>query len=201
MSALGTRARARSRYHQTKCAAEELVRQSELQWTIFRPSLIYGPGDAFVNLFARMSRWSPVLPVMGSGQGKLQPVAVEEVARCFVSALDEPASVGQTYDLCGPDALTFSAVLDDILAATGRRRLKVCIPMSLARFQAQVLEVVWPRLFGRVPPLNREQLLMLEEDNVGDPGPASRLLGLKSETFRSGIRRFLASPAARTLSR
>jgi len=149
-----------------------------------------------VNLFARISRWSPVVPVMGSGQGKLQPMAVEAVARCFVRALDEPAAIGQTYDLCGPDALTFSAVLDEILAVTGRRRLKLRIPMALARQQALMLEALWPRLFGLASPLNRDQLVMLEEDNVGDPGPARKLLGLQTESFRTGIARFLSYPTA-----
>jgi len=72
MSALGTRPAAVSRYHQTKWAAEEAVRGSGLDWTVFRPSVIYGPGDGFVNLFARMSRWSPVLPVIGRGTALLQ---------------------------------------------------------------------------------------------------------------------------------
>ncbi|MHB1310191.1 MAG: NAD(P)H-binding protein, partial [Limisphaerales bacterium] len=77
MSALGTRPEARARYHQTKWAAEEQVRASRLAWTILRPSLVYGREDHFVNLFAAMSQWSPALPVMGSGQGLLQPVSVE----------------------------------------------------------------------------------------------------------------------------
>src|SRR5258706_6354744 len=80
MSALGTRANAVSRYHQTKWAAEEIVRGSGLDWTIFRPSIIYGPGDNFVNLFANLSRFSPVVPLVGGGRSKFQPVSVENVA-------------------------------------------------------------------------------------------------------------------------
>src|SRR5437867_2453141 len=93
MSALGTRPSARSRYHRSKWAAEELVRQSGLECAIFRPSVIYGPEDMFVNLLAKMARWSPVLPVMGSGRGKLQPVSVEAVAACFVKALSESRAI------------------------------------------------------------------------------------------------------------
>ena len=77
MSALGTRANAASRYHQTKWAAEELVRRSGLDFTIFRPSLIYGPEDQFVNMFARIIRLSPVVPLIGSPSARFQPVAVE----------------------------------------------------------------------------------------------------------------------------
>jgi uncharacterized protein YbjT (DUF2867 family) len=196
MSALGTRPDAVARYHRSKWAAEEAVRASGLAWTIFRPSLIYGPGDGFVNLFARMSRWSPVLPVMGSGQGLLQPVAVGDVARCFVAALTQPASVGRIYDLCGRERLSFKAVLDEILAATGRRRLKLHLPLPLARQQAALLEWVFPTLLRQAPPLNRDQLLMLAEDNVGDPNPAAHDFGFEPMSFRAGIRRFLVPDSA-----
>lgn len=191
MSALGTRPDAVSRYHQTKWAAEEAVRGSELAWTIFRPSLIYGAEDQFTNRFARLARWSPVLPVPGSGRGRLQPVSVEAVALAFVRALGEPAAIGRTFDLCGPERLTFEEVLDAILAATGRRRWKVHVPLGLARGAARVLEGVFPRLLGQGAPLNRDQLVMLQEDNVGDPSPANELFRLPVETFREGLARYL----------
>src|SRR5579859_5313023 len=89
MSALGTRPDAVSRYHQSKWVAEEIVRGSGLDWTIFRPSIIYGPKDHFVNLFARLARFSPVLPIIGRGDWKLQPVPVGDVAAAFVKCLTE----------------------------------------------------------------------------------------------------------------
>jgi len=194
MSALGTRAGARSRYHQSKWAAEETVRNGTLQWTILRPSLIYGPGDGFVNLFARMARWSPVLPVLGPGTQRFQPVAVAEVARCFAEALVRAESIGQTLDVCGPDRLTLDELLMAILAATGRRRPLVHLPWGIVRWQAAVLETVFSRCFGKAPPLNRDQVLMLQEDNVGDPGPAAHLLGLRPIRFAEGLRSWV-SPA------
>lgn len=191
MSALGTRPGAASRYHQTKWAAEELVRASGLAWTIFRPSLIYGPEDLFTNLLARLAI-SPVVPVMGSGQGLLQPIAVDRVARAFAGALECPASVGRVYDLAGPERLTFNQVLDIILAATGRRRLKLHVPLPFARALAAVLEAAFPALLRRPPPLNRDQLLMLQEDNIGDPAPADREFGLVHEPFAEAMRRQFA---------
>ncbi len=193
MSALGTRPHAASRYHQTKWAAEQTVRASGLDWTILRPSLIYGPEDHFTRLMADLSRWSPVLPVMGSGQGRLQPVAVETVALAFARALTQPATIGCTLDLCGPERLTFNEVLDAILAAVGRHRLKWHLPLPVARGLARVLEAVFPRLLGRAAPLNRDQLLMLQEDNIGDPAPARTLLDLPVETFRQGLARYLGA--------
>lgn len=191
MSALGTRPNAVARYHRSKWLAEEAVRASGLAWTVFRPSLIYGPGDGFVNLFAQMSRWSPVLPVIGHGLGLLQPVPVAEVARCFVGALTEPRSVGRTLDVCGPEPFTFVAVLDEILAATRRRRWKLHLPLALARLQARLLEFVFPALLGQAPPLNRDQILMLDEDNVGDPWPAAELFGYIPAPFPESLRQFL----------
>jgi len=191
MSALGTRPNAISRYHQTKWAAEEVVRSSGLAWTVFRPSLIYGPGDGFVGLFTRMSRWSPVLPVIGRGTSMLQPVAVECVAQAFARSLDSKAAVGTTYDLCGPQRLTMPQILRSILQTTGRRRGVVRIPRGLAWVQAAILELLFARLLHRVSPLSRDQILMLEEDNVGDSGPAQRDFQLPSIPFAEGIRRFL----------
>ena len=191
MSALGSRPDARSRYHQTKWAAEEAVRASGLDWTIFRPSIIYGPGDGFVNLFARMARWSPMLPVMGNGKNLFQPVPVADVAKCFVGALTEPQSVGRTFDLCGSERLSFDELLDAILRATNRRRLKIHVPMLLARMQAAVLETVYPLVLRKASPLSHDQLLMLEEDNVGDPQPAAELFHLDLASFEQGIAGYL----------
>lgn len=191
MSALGTRPNARARYHQSKWAAEELVRASGIPFTIFRPSIIYGPGDGFVNLFARMARVSPVIPLIGGGATKFQPVPVEAVADAFVGALTEPRAAGQTYDLCGPETLSLREIIDAILEATGRRRLKLPVPWPVARLQASLLEFIFPRLLDRPPPLNRDQLLMLREDNVGDGQKANELFDLKSVSFRDGLARYL----------
>jgi len=197
MSALGTRAGAPSRYHTSKWAAEEQVRSSDLQWTIFRPSLIYGPGDGFTRMFDRMARWSPCLPVMGPGTNLLQPVSVGVVAQAFVRALERPESVGRTFDLCGPDRLAFREVLRQILRAAGRRRMLVSIPLPVARLQARLLEWVFPAVLGQAPPLNTQQLLMLQEDNVGDGTEADHAFGLHHEPFEQGLRRYLG-PSART---
>ena len=191
MSALGTRPDARSRYHQTKWAAEECLRRSRLNYTIFRPSLVYGPEDQFVNLFARMIKFSPVLPVMGTGTARLAPIGVERVARAFVGALDSPIPSNMTLDLCAAEHLTFPQILDAILRVTGRRRLKLRIPLPLARLQASMLELLCGRILGFPPPLNRDQLIMLEEDNVGDAATARTRFGWTEETFESGIRKYL----------
>lgn len=191
MSALGTRPGAVSRYHQTKWSAEEAVRGSGLEWTVFRPSVIYGPGDGFVNLFERMSRWSPILPVIGRGTALLQPVVVECVGRAFARSLVSEGATGKTYDLCGPDRLTLPEVLQTILRVTGRRRVILRIPRALAWCGAAVMEQVLPRVFDLPAPLSRDQILMLDEDNVGDPAAAERDFGIRPIPFAEGLRSFL----------
>jgi NADH dehydrogenase len=193
MSALGTRPGAVSRYHQTKWAAEELVRRSGLEATIFRPSIIFGPGDSFVNMLAGMVRRSPVVPVMGSGRGRFQPVSVEQVAACFTGALRDPRAAGVTCDLCGPETLTFTGILDEIESVLGVRRWRVHVPMRVAWAQAALLEWVCP-LLRFPPPLTRDQLTMLEEDILGDGGLAGPLWPVQPVSFREGIRRYLKPP-------
>jgi uncharacterized protein YbjT (DUF2867 family) len=195
MSALGTRPNASSRYHQSKWAAEEIVRQSGLDYTIFRPSLIYGPNDHFVNLFSTLARFSPVLPIIGRENAEFQPVAVAVVAQAFITALQEPRACNETFDLCGPERMTMRELLDQILAVTGRKRWKVHIPLLVARGQAALLELVCKRLLRKAPPLNRDQLIMLQEDNVGERNKAEEILGLNQGLFREGIGSYLRPQA------
>jgi NADH dehydrogenase len=191
MSALGTRPQAASTYHQTKWAAEELVRASGLDYTIFRPSIIYGPGDQFINRFARLMRYSPVVPVLGHGQARLQPVSVANVGRAFALALADARTSGQTIDLCGPETLTFNQILDGIMQATGRRRLKIHLPLGVARLLAAGLEILFPALLHRPPPLSRQQLIMLQEDHSGDFQTAANLFDLGSPFLTESIQKYL----------
>lgn len=193
MSALGARPDAVARYHQTKWAAEQAVSESVLDWTIFRPSLIYGRQDQFVNVFARMAEWSPVLPVFANKRAVFQPVAVEDVARCFVGAPGEARSVRRKFDICGPERLTLAGMLRTILTVTGRKCLIVHIPNGLAKSLAWTMEIVYPKFYHKLPPLNRDQLLMLQEDNVGDNEAAAKLFKLEASSFASGIVRYLTT--------
>ena len=191
MSALGTRADATSRYHKSKYAAEELVRQSGLNYTIFRPSLIFGPRDEFVNLFAKIARLSPIFPMMNYNQARFSPVSVEVVGRAFTAALTEPRSSGKTFDLCGMDTFEMPELLDRIFTVLGRKRLKVHIPFAVAKAQARVLEFVYLNLLRKPSPFSRDQLIMLCEDNTGDPNPANDLFRLPQIGFEEGIARYL----------
>jgi uncharacterized protein YbjT (DUF2867 family) len=187
MSALGTRQGAASRYHRTKWAAEEAVRASELDWTIFRPSIIYGKGDGFVTMLASMVRRSPVVPVIGSGRQRLQPVPVEHVAAGFASALELPATVKQMYEVGGPQAVTMEELLDLIGRALGRRRVrKAHVPLGVMAPLARVLHPL-PGF-----PVTPDQLLMLGEDSVCDARPFYETFKLQPMPLAVGLERMLA---------
>lgn len=187
MSALGTRPGACSRYHQTKWEAEETVRGSRLEWTIFRPSVIFGPGDGFVSMLARMIRWLPVVPVIGDGRYRLQPAPIEQVAEGFARALLRHETRGQTYEVGGPRPYAFTEILDLIGQALGKTRVrKVYQPLGLMRLLAWLLE---PLPFF---PLTSDQLTMLQEDNVCDPTPFFRAFDLAPLEFPAGLQRMLA---------
>jgi len=139
MSALGTRPFARSRYHLTKWQAEELVRRSGLDWTIFRPSLIYGHDerDRLLNLL-RLALSGPAsfiqlysLPLLDGGRPLIQPVSVREVARCFALAPAKEAALGRTFDLVGPVAFSWREMVFKILAALSRKGLYEELPLLL----------------------------------------------------------------------
>ena len=183
MSALGSRPAARSRYHQTKWAAEEAVRSSPLPWTIFRPSIIYGRGDEFITMLRSMLERLPIVPVVGSGRQRLQPVPVEQVAHGFARALALGATVKHSYDVGGPDAVSMVELLDAIASALARRRrLKVHVPIGVVRPVTQVLY----RLPGY--PLTPDQLTMLEEDNTCDPSAFLSTFGLTPVPLSAGLR-------------
>lgn len=183
MSALGTRPDAVSGYHRTKWRAEELVRGSGLEWTIFRPSLIFGPGDGFVNMLADMVLRLPVVPVIGDGRYRMQPVAAADVARCFAISLEMPETVGKTYELCGADRLTYLEIIDAISRALGKTSvIKIHNPMFLMKLITPILQ--------QFPfyPITMDQIQMLIEESICE--------GIWRETFKFEPQKFEAGIAS-----
>ena len=186
MSALGTSATARSQYHQTKWLAEEAVRASALPWTIFRPSVIYGKGDGLVSMLAQMVEKLPVVPVIGEGRQKVQPVPVEQVAEGFRRALGRPETVKQTYEVGGPDAASMDELIDAIRKALGHARIRrIHLPIRLMRIVAGALQAI-PSF-----PLTTDQIRMLEVDNTCNPEPFFRTFGLTPIPLKAGLNRML----------
>jgi NADH dehydrogenase len=185
MSALGVRPAAVSAYHQTKWRAEELVRESGLEWTIFRPSLIFGPHDAFINMLASQLRLAPLMPVIGSGSYRLQPIHADDVARCFALALEMPGTIGQAYELCGGDRLSYDELLDAIAAAMGRAQpVKPHLPLGLMKLAVPFMQKI-PQF-----PITMDQLQMLLEESICS-GEWRQTFGFVPRGLRDGIAEYL----------
>jgi NADH dehydrogenase len=182
MSSNGTRERGTTAYHRTKWQAEELVRASGLDWTIFRPSLIFGRGSEFVKMLTELIRRVPVVPVIGDGQYRMQPVSVEQVAVSFVKALAMSESIGKTYHQGGSESYTYDAILDLTGKAMGRKQVtKVHQPLFMIKPMIKMLQG-----FEQFP-ITEGQLKMLIEGNVCDPDEWAQAFGLVPTSYAEGI--------------
>ena len=185
MSALGTRAGSSSGYFRSKFTAEEEVRGSGLGYTIFRPSIIFGPKDDFINKLAGLMRTLPAMPVIGDGEYQMQPICADDAARCFVEALEKPETIGQTYELCGPDRMSYNALLDTIGRVIGKNNvLKIKNPLVLMRLIVPVLE------HFSFFPVTSDQITMLVQGNVCDGG-WRKVFAFAPTGFEEGIRSYL----------
>lgn len=164
ISAIGADLRSSSAYARSKAAGEQAVRDAFPTATILRPSIVFGPEDDFFNRFASMAMLSPVLPLIGGGETRFQPVYVGDVAEAVVRALDDPAAAGRTYELGGPKIYTFRALMELMLAEIRRKRWFVNLPFAVATAQA------WAMSICPNPPLTPDQVEMLRRDNVVSSG-------------------------------
>jgi NADH dehydrogenase len=163
MSALGTSESTRdlTPYFHAKWEMERQVRESGLEHVIFRPSFVFGADGGALQQFMRVARLSPVTPIDGSGRRRLQPIWVEDVAAYFAAAVDKPEVANRTFEIGGPDVVTWNEFWARLKRARGIRRPSMHVPTGLMRMQAGVLERL-PK-----PPVTRDQLTMLDSgDNV-----------------------------------
>lgn len=198
MSALGARAQAVSAYHRTKAVAEDYVRQSDLAWTIFRPSLIHGPDGEFMRLMRRLAcgTFIPVMPHFGDGLARIQPVSVQDVAYCLVAAVTKPETIGGIYELGGPRAMTWRELYrtcQELMPGACRRRPIVGQPVFLAKLLATTLM--------RLPIVpaglrfNLDQVQISQEDSVCDSNRIEQVFGLKLRDFREELARYAPTMA------
>ena len=200
MSALGSRPNAPSRYHQTKWAAENLVRASGLDCTIFRPSIIHGPDGEFMRMmrallcsatvpvFGAIPAPFPVVPYFGDGQHRVQPVSVKDVAHCLVASLSKPETIGRVYELGGPEAMSWKELYRtcrDLIPGAKYWKPVVSQPVMAAKLMAMTLMrlPVLPPMFR----FNLGQVQMSQEDSVCDVSSVERAFDIRLRDFRQEL--------------
>ncbi len=162
ISAIGADDQSKSRYAQTKAAGERAVLAEFPNAIIVRPSLVFGPEDQLFNRFAAMARMSPLLPLVGGGKTKFQPVYVGDLAAAIANAADGLGSAGKVYEIGGPETVTFRQILDKALEYSGRHRAYMPLPFWLAKLQALA---TWP-LPNALRPITVDQVRSLKYDNT-----------------------------------
>jgi NADH dehydrogenase len=163
VSAIGADAASPVPYARTKAAGEAAVLAAISTAVILRPSLVIGPEDQFLNRFAAMARMAPILPVI-AGDSRFQPVYVHDVAGAVVAALDDLAAAGRTFELGGPDVMSFRAILQMINRETRHDRRLLEVPHAVAALLGRMGDIL-PFM-----PMTSDQLAMLQKDNVASPG-------------------------------
>ena len=160
VSGIGADPESASRYIRARGRGECAVQQEFPGPTIVRPSAMFGPGDALFGTLAHLARLLPVLPLIGGGHSRLQPVYVENVAEAIARILGDPATAGRTYEFAGPDVYTMRELVMIVLRIMGKQRLLVPVPFAVAEAQARLFELL-PN-----PPLTTGQVDLLKADNV-----------------------------------
>jgi uncharacterized protein YbjT (DUF2867 family) len=187
MSALGTSEATKDLvpYYSSKWEMEQAVAGSGIEYVIFRPSFVFARDGGILPTFRRLARAAPVTPIIGSGRQRIQPIWVEDVAAYFAAGVDKPEAANRTFELGGPDAVTWNEFWERLKRALGQRRPSVHVPMRLMRLNALVTE----RLPGNIP-LTRDLLTMLEHgDNVTTNDDAVQTFGLPLVPLDEQLRR------------
>lgn len=186
VSAIGADLESNSRYAQTKAEGELRVRTAFPAAVILRPSLLFGPEDKFFNRFAGLARFLPILPLIGGGHTRFQPVFVGDVAAAIAAALEKEEAQGRTYELGGPMIYSFKQLMQIMLREIGRKRLLLPVPFALASLKALFLQLA-PN-----PLLTPDQVKQLRHDNVVSPGALTLAdLGIQPTTVEAELPAYL----------
>ena len=185
MSALGAHRDPNYGYHTAKYEAEEAVKASGIDYTIFRPSVIFGEGDGFISVLAGVVKSFPITPIAGTGKAKFQPVQVDDVADCFAKAVNDPEMTsGQTYELGGAKPYTYDEMIDVIAAKLGKKSPKIHVSLLLMK---TIVKLSQPLPKALRPPVTGEQLKMLTLDNSTEHSATPELLGREPVALENGI--------------
>ena len=174
MSTLGVHAKAPEAYLRSKWEAERIIETCGLSYTIFRPSLVFGSGDRVVSQLLAVCRYSPIIPLLGDTEAKVQPIWVGDVATAVLRALSDRSTDGAIYELGGPESMT----IDDVVEAIKRETKRPAVPVKIPWFISGPLVRLGEQLLER-PPVTEEQLALLSAGGTCDPNPAAVTFGLR----------------------
>tara|TARA_B110000263_G_scaffold33374_1_gene25282 strand:+ start:49 stop:885 length:837 start_codon:yes stop_codon:yes gene_type:complete len=169
-------------YLYTKWLGEQEVVKSGMHFTIFRPSMLFGEGDEFLNPLAGIIRLFPIVPVIGSGKNRLHPLAADDLARCIAITLGREDLKGRTIDLGGAERLSYNELVTEVAKAMGKRRLRFHLPVWLMRSVAAVSQGIMPR-----PPITTDQIKMLGIRSVAEMGEVERVFGFTPQSLEGNI--------------
>jgi uncharacterized protein YbjT (DUF2867 family) len=190
MSGIGADPDSGSPYIRARGRGELVVRQTFPGATIVRPGTMFGPGDALFGTLAELARLLPILPLIGAGHTRLQPVFVEDVAEAVVTILTDPGTVGRTYELAGPGVYTLRELVRMTLRLMSRRRLLIPVPFAVAEIQARLFELL-PN-----PPLTSSQVDLLKADNVASGNlPGLQELKIQPKTVEEVVPTYIGTRA------
>ena len=173
-SALGAVDNVHLGYNRAKWLSELEVRESGIPFTILRPALLFGEGDEFMVTLAGLVRASPVVPVPGDGKTMFQPLSVDDCVRCLTLSLQHPQHIHQTYEIGGPERLSYNDIIRLIASVLGAKRALAHVPLAVMRPQVRLMEMLLPR-----PPATSEQLKNLGIDNVTDVESVQNYFGFR----------------------
>src|ERR1700674_1548272 len=195
ISGLGADPQSRSPYIRSRGRGELAVQQAFPDTTIVRPSAMFGPGDALFGTLANLARMLPVLPLIGGGRTRLQPVYVEDVAEAVARILADPGTIGRTYELAGPGVYTLRDLIAFTLRVVGKRRLLMPVPFAVAEIQARLLE------FLPSPPLTTSQVDLLKADSVASgAAPGFPELNIRPRAIEDVVPTYIGVPQAPELT-
>jgi len=186
LSAIGASANSATKYYRSKFEAEQAIRLSGLNYTILRPSIIFGEGDGFVSMLTRMIRLLPFTPVIGSGRYRLQPVYVDDVTSALAQCVTMEETSTEIIDLAGPERLEYLEILHIIKRVLNKRRVNIHLPLMLMKMAAAVMEKIL-----KPAPLTKDQLTMLVGESVGEIDKMRRLFGIEPVGFENGLSKYL----------
>ena len=189
VSGIGADPESGSAYIRSRGRGERLVQEAFPGASIVRPSAMFGPGDALFSTLAHLARLLPVIPLIGGGHTRLQPVYVEDVAEAIANMLADIGTAGRTYELAGPDVYTMRELTEIVLRITGKQRLLAPVPFVVAEIQARLFELL-PN-----PPLTTGQVELLKADNVASASlPGLRELNIKPKSVEEIVPTYLRPP-------